>query len=138
MKYWDSSALVPLCLEQPRSEQAKRLLREDPEMIVWWGSKVECASAFARLLRDDLLSPADERAARALLEELNNGWFEIQPSANVRDQAMRVLRLHPLRAADSLQLAAALEWTGPSAKGDFVTFDDRLRTAAEREGFRTP
>ena len=107
-------------------------------MIVWWGSKVECASAFARLLRDDLLSPADERAARALLEELNNGWFEIQPSANVRDQAMRVLRLHPLRAADSLQLAAALEWTGPSAKGDFVTFDDRLRTAAEREGFRTP
>ena len=138
MTYWDSSALVPLCLEQPRSEQAKRLLREDPEMIVWWGSKVECASAFARLLRDDLLSPADERAARALLEELNNGWFEIQPSANVRDQAMRVLRLHPLRAADSLQLAAALEWTGPSAKGDFVTFDDRLRTAAEREGFRTP
>ena len=129
---------MPLCLEQPRSEQAKRLLREDPEMIVWWGSKVECASAFARLLRDDLLSPADERAARALLEELNNGWFEIQPSANVRDQAMRVLRLHPLRAADSLQLAAALEWTGPSAKGDFVTFDDRLRTAAEREGFRTP
>ncbi len=138
MRFWDSSALVPLCLEQPRSEHAKRLLREDKEVIVWWGSAVECASAIARLHRDQLLNAAEERLARSLLEELGASWFEIQPGAGVRGQAMRVLRLHPLRAADALQLAAALEWTGPSANGQFVTFDDRLRVAAEREGFLAP
>ena len=137
MRFWDSSALVPLCLEQPRSAQAKRLLREDKELVVWWGSVVECASALARLHRDGMLTSAEERSARSLLEELSASWFEIQPGAGVRDQAMRVLRLHPLRAADSLQLAAALEWTGPRANGQFITFDDRLRLAAEREGFVT-
>lgn len=135
MRFWDSSALVPLCLQQPRSEQAKRLLREDREIMVWWGSSVECASAIARLHRDALLTSAAERLARSLLEELSASWFEIQPGASVREQAMRVLRVHPLRAADALQLAAALEWSGPATNGEFITFDDRLRAAAEREGF---
>ena len=135
MRFWDSSALVPLCLEQPRSEQAKRLLREDKEILVWWGSAVECASVIARLYRDELLTAAEARMARSLLEELSASWFEIQPGTGLREQALRVLRLHPLRAADALQLAAALEWTGPSANGQFITFDDRLRAAAEREGF---
>jgi predicted nucleic acid-binding protein len=107
-------------------------------MVVWWGSAIECASAIARLHRENLLTAAEERAARTLLTELGASWFEIQPGSSLRDQAMRVLRLHPLRAADALQLAAALEWSGPAAGGVFVTFDDRLRTAAEREGFVTP
>ena len=57
---------------------------------------------------------------------------------SVREQAIRLLRLHPLRAADSLQLAAALEWAGSPPDGAFVTFDERLRVAAAREGFSTP
>lgn len=137
MRFWDSSALVPLCLEQPRSEHAKRLLREDREMIVWWGSPVECASAIARLHREERLTSADERSARSLLDALSESWFEIQPGAGVRDQALRMLRVHALRAADALQLAAAVEWTGPSARGQFITYDERLRAAAEREGFLT-
>lgn len=138
MRFWDSSALVSLCLEQPRSEQAKRLLRDDREMIVWWGSPVECASAIARLHREERLTSAEERSARSLLDALSGSWFEIQPGAGVRDQALRVLRVHSLRAADALQLAAALEWSGPNASGQFITFDERLRAAAEREGFLTP
>lgn len=112
-------------------------MREDPEMIAWWGSAIECASAIARLHRDEQLTSAQERVARGLLDELSAGWFEIQPGSSVRDQALRVLRLHPLRAADALQLAAALEWSGTTASGEFITFDDRLRRAAEREGFLT-
>ena len=50
----------------------------------------------------------------------------------------RVLRVHPLRAADALQLAAALEWSGGAASGMFITYDERLRDAASREGFTTP
>jgi predicted nucleic acid-binding protein len=138
VRFWDSSALVPLCLDQPRSAEARKLAAEDAEMVVWWGSSIECASAIARLHREDHLTAAEERAARALLASLGASWFEIQPGSGLRDQAMRVLRLHPLRAADALQLAAALEWAGPAAGSAFVTFDDRLRGAAEREGFVTP
>ena len=138
MRFWDSSALVPLCLEQPRSAHARRMAAQDPEMIVWWGSAIECASAIARLYREEQLTAKEERAARAFLNALSASWFEIQPGNSVRDQALRVLRLHPLRAADALQLAAALESSGSTPSGVFITYDERLRAAAEREGFTTP
>jgi uncharacterized protein len=137
MMFWDSSALVTLILEQPRSAHARSLAKVDAEMIVWWASAVECASAIARIHREGFLNGVEERNARAMLAELSASWFEIQPGASLRDQAMRLLRIHPLRAADAMQLAAALEWSGTSASGNFVTFDDRLRDAAEREGFTT-
>lgn len=69
---------------------------------------------------------------------MSASWFEIQPGAALRDHAMRLLRLHPLRAADALQLAAATEFSGGGARGVFACYDDRLREAAEREGFVTP
>lgn len=135
MKFWDSSALVPLLLQQPQTKRVRHLLEEDDELVVWWGSAVECASAIARLHRDGHLSAAAERDARSLLNVLRKSWFEVQPGDAVREQAMRLLRVHALRAADALQLAAALEWAGAPPEGGFVTFDDRLLEAAQREGF---
>jgi predicted nucleic acid-binding protein len=138
MRFWDSSALVPLCLQQPRTAQALRWLDEDPELVVWWGSPVECASAFARLHRDGHLTRADEERARELLGSLRASWYEIQPGDAVREQALRLLRLHPLRAADALQLAAALAWAGSPPAGRLLSFDERLDAAARREGFSGP
>ena len=106
--------------------------------MVWWGSVVECASAISRVLRANHLAEKDARNAHALLRELRTTWFEVQPGDAVREQALRLLRLHPLRAADALQLAAALEWSGTPPVGGFVTFDRRLREAAVREGFMVP
>jgi predicted nucleic acid-binding protein len=136
VKFWDSSALVTLVLQQPRTSEARVLLEEDGDVVAWWGSAVECASAIARLHRDGQLGESAEREARALLDMLRRSWFEVQPGDAVREQALRLLRVHSLRAADALQLAAALEWAGAPPEGDFVTFDDRLRAAAVREGFR--
>lgn len=135
MRFWDSSALVCLCLDQPRSASARQLHVDDPELVVWWGSAIECASAIARLHREGHLSASEELEARALLSALRESWYEIQPGDAVREQALRVLRLHPLRAADALQLAAALEWAGSPPDGAFVSFDERLQAAAHREGF---
>ena len=135
VRFWDSSALVPLCLDQPRQAEALTLAREDAEMVVWWGSAIECASAIARtstgrichLRRGTRRARAAGRAGRELVRDPARQ----QPAG----PGLRVLRLHPLRAADALQLAAALEWSGPAGGGVFVSFDDRLRAAAEREGF---
>jgi uncharacterized protein len=135
VKFWDSSALVPLILAQPRTAAARAALEEDPEIAAWWVSSIECASAIARLHRDTHLSAAEEARARSLLTALRRSWFEVQPGDAVRNHALRLLRVHPLRAADALQLAAAIEWAGTPEGSAFVTFDGRLRDAARREGF---
>ncbi|HMN95249.1 MAG TPA: hypothetical protein PKC43_02680 [Phycisphaerales bacterium] len=129
---------MPLLLDQPLTEAARRSVEEDRELAVWWGSPIECASAVARLRREGALSAESERAARGLLNTLRGAWFEIRPSEAVREHALRVLRLHALRAADALQLAAALDWIGTPPDGAFLTLDDRLREAALREGFQVP
>lgn len=136
MRFWDASAVVPLLLEQPMSERARALLDEDAEIVAWWGTPVECASAVARLRREGHLGASDEAAALRILERLRDAWYEVVPGDQVRAQALRILRLHALRSADALQLAAALEWSGTPASGMLVTFDERLAASAELEGFR--
>lgn len=135
MRFWDSSALVPLMLQQPQTRRIRQLLEEDEELVVWWGSPIECASAIARMHREGHLSAPAERDARSLLDALRKTWFEVQPGDAVREQALRLLRIHKLRAADALQLAAAMEWAGSPPEGRFVTLDERLLEAARREGF---
>jgi len=134
--FWDASAIIPLCIDEPQSKFVKDILRKDGSMVVWWGSIVECHSAFARLRRNQILTQSQEDQVRRLLSILSNEWTEIDPSADIRDTASRLLLLHPLRAADSLQLAAALVWAGKTPKGHlFVCLDSRLRDAARKEGF---
>ena len=97
---------------------------------------MECNSDLQRERRAGRLSDAEERNALVLLRRLESAWMEIQPSEAVRNRAESLLRQHPLRAADSLQLAAALEaCEGIPARLPFVCEDARLREAASREGF---
>jgi uncharacterized protein len=136
MRFWDASALIPLCLQERQSTALKRLAQEDESLAVWWGSSVECLSAFARLRREAVLSETEEEQACLILRALQGALTEIEPTPAVREQAGRVLRLHPLRAADALQLAAALVWCqGDPLQHGFVCLDQRLREAARREGF---
>lgn len=136
MKFWDSSALLPLLVCEPKSETMRRLAREDELMAVWWATAVECQSAVARLRREGSLSPSGEDQVRKVLAELQQVWAEMEPSGDIRNLAGELLLRHPLRAADSLQLAAALLWAGRSPRGmEFVCLDTRLREAARGEGF---
>ena len=80
MKFWDASAVVPLCVQQPLSNAVQEILVQDPAMVVWWGTRTECISALMRQVREGTLSPADERAARRLLQALMQAWTEMQPS----------------------------------------------------------
>ncbi|MEX1182074.1 MAG: type II toxin-antitoxin system VapC family toxin [Gemmatimonadota bacterium] len=135
MRYWDSSAIVPLLVRQPDSASVAALIGEDPEMIVAWSTPVECASAVARLRREGYLDLHDEARILTTLRELGDEWAEVLPTEPVRRHALRLLRTHPLRAADALQLAAALTWADQPQGDAFVTFDARLAAAAALEGF---
>jgi predicted nucleic acid-binding protein len=135
MMFWDSSALIPLFVEEPHSKNLLRLAKKDREMIVWWGSSLECRSAFARLRRESKITSVQEDRIIEQLTSLSGAWSEILPSESVRQTAARLLRLHPLKTADSLQLAAALVWSGDQMrKGGFVCLDQRLGEAARKEG----
>ncbi|MDD2762810.1 MAG: hypothetical protein PHE83_02415 [Opitutaceae bacterium] len=139
MKFWDASSVVPLLVEEADSSRREAQLREDPAMLVWWGTPVECVSALQRLVREEALTADAALMAEERLRQLESTWIEIEASHPVRLQAHRLLRVHPLRAADALQLAAALVACGtePGAL-PFLTADQRLRQAAAKEGFPVP
>ena len=137
MIFWDSSAIVPLLVAESESAAVHDVAIADSTLVVWWGSIVECWSALARRERDGHLPTEAVDEARDLLRELGEAWIEIAASRQVRDHAERLLLRHPIRAADALQLGAALTWAGGQPeRHPLCTFDARLAAAARGEGFR--
>ena len=136
MRFWDASAIVPLLIAETSTKTLQRLAHSDPAMLVWWATEVECASALARLEREGALDPPAVNEAFDRLRSLAEGWHEVDASDGVREAAVRFLRVHPLRAADAMQLAAAFVAAErrPSSL-EVVTVDDRLAAAARKEGF---
>jgi hypothetical protein len=134
--FWDSSALVPLLVAEPRSDALTALLANDDEPVIWWATPLECQSALRRRHRESPW-PADQLAAatdrlRLLVQHADT----IAPTDELRRRAGRLLAVHPLRAADALQLAAALIWCEEQPHGEsFVTLDPPLAEAASAEGF---
>ncbi|WP_419935224.1 type II toxin-antitoxin system VapC family toxin [Candidatus Palauibacter sp.] len=136
MKYWDSSALVALLVDEPGSAERRAAIRRDPAIVTWWGSRIECASALNRLHRERRFESGGLDRSLEQLRRLGASWLEIEPLEQVRSRAIRLLRLHPLRGADALQLAAALTAAAEDPNRlDLVSSDDRLSDAARREGF---
>jgi uncharacterized protein len=136
MKFWDASAIVPLLVAETTTRFLQALASRDSDILVWWGSQVECASALARLERASVLDGKGAALAFDRLKQLSGGWHEIEPSEIVRENAVRFLRVHPLRAADALQLAAAfLAAERRPSSLEVVTLDERLGDAARKEGF---
>ena len=140
MNFWDTSALVAFHLAECHAGTLESILEDDLEVAVWWGAQVEFASAIARREREGGLS--NERAA-SILGRFNRlameTYQEVLPTRWLKSTAQRLLSAHPLRAADALQLAAALSIAQEhTASIGFVCLDARLNEAAFREGFFLP
>ena len=136
MRYWDSSALVALLAAEPESARRFELLQQDPSVVTWWGSQIECASALNRLHRERALDAGQLDQSLDQLRLLAATWLEIRPMQRVRNRAIRLLRIHRLRGADAVQLAAALTASREDPPTlDIVCSDSRLSEAARREGF---
>jgi uncharacterized protein len=136
MRFWDTSAILPLVSREPLSDKMRRMLEEDAGMVVWWATRVECVSAISRRAGEGSLGAEGEASARGLLDDLSESWTEARPTARLRGLAEQALTAHQLRAGDALQLASALIWSGSQPRGRaFVCLDERLRAAASRSGF---
>jgi len=138
MRFWDSSAIVPLLVDQPATAGQQALLKADSSMIVWWMSESECFSALARLEREGALNNKGFLEAAARLDALSTNWLVVSAIEAVKQEVRRILRVHPLRCADAFQLAAATiaSERAPSSLC-LVTLDERLALAASKEGFET-
>lgn len=136
MKFWDTSALLPLLVEEETSKFRERQLSEDQEIAIWYGTPVEIESALSRREREGTLNSDVRKVAGKRLAALAGFWMEVNPTAQVRARALRTLRVHPLRAGDAFQLAAALVLTADNPGNlQFLTADKRLSEAAQKEGF---
>lgn len=136
MSFWDSSTLAPLCTNEPRSILAGKLWKHLPKKFVWWETSVEICSALARLERENLISLQKRLNAEKRLELLEKVWTEIQPNLRIKKLARSFPAQYKMKAAGSLQLAAALVWCNEKPKGkDFVSGDEKLIKVAETIGF---
>lgn len=137
MRFWDSSAVVPLLLREPSSAAVRRVARDDSQLVVWRLTGAEVVSALWRRRRAGELDDAAGVAAEEGLALIERTWTCVDDLGHADRRARRLLALHDLRAADALQLAAALIACDeqPSLL-PFVTLDHRLADAARREGFR--
>jgi predicted nucleic acid-binding protein len=137
MRFWDSSAIVPLVCREVQSARCRTWLRADRVVLVWALAATEVVSALARKRRERGLSHARFLTAKRRLALLEHGWNEVAHLDAVRMRARRLLESHALTAADALHLGAALVALEENPlHTQFVTFDARLAEAAEREGFQ--
>jgi predicted nucleic acid-binding protein len=136
VRFWDSSAIVPLVCAEGSSRACRAWLRQDPVVLVWALAATEVISALARKRREGQLDQQRFAVAKQRLAKLEQAWNEVIRLEAVRSRARRLIEVHPLRAADALHLAAALVAVEErTASIEFVTFDERLARAAEKEGF---
>jgi len=106
------------------------------DAVVWWATPVEIASALARLMRMKELDTRNWAEAIKLAKILADSWSVIQPSDALRVTSMELVARYDLRATDSFQLAAALEWCEYAPQGRvFLTADQKVRDAALLSGF---
>ena len=137
MKFWDTSALAPLIVDEPTTPAIRRLLAQDAEVVVWMLTSVELLSVLGRLGRtatslDDLI-PTLRSDATSLLRHVAT----VTDVDGVRRRAERLVGVHPLAAADAMQLGAALVACGDRPERlTFVTLDKTLARSAQLEGFR--
>jgi predicted nucleic acid-binding protein len=135
LNFWDTSAVVPLLLDEKQTGAVKTVYQRDPVQMVWCLTDVEIGAALSRRVREGL-SEGSSRKVRNDWKTLAQMWRSVASLDLVRARAIRLVQTHPLRAADALQLASALVASGERPETlPFVCLDDRLRDAAEREGF---
>ena len=136
MAFWDSSALVPLCVNERRSQEAGRLWNLFSEKWIWRETPVEIESSLARLRRETILDEARFSKARVRLQVIERDLISVSYEPRLTEIARSFPALLGLRSLDSLQLASALIWCNEFPRNkDFVSGDARLLQAAESLGF---
>ena len=134
--FWDTSAIIPLCIQQDATTSARGVKREFSVSVIWWGSKVEINSSLARLKRNGQLEIRSHKVAIKQLSDFQKPARIIRPSEVLLAIAAELPEKYGLRSLDAFQLAAALVWCNERPRNrPFICADGRLGEAAKEAGF---
>lgn len=132
--YFDASAWVKRYVREPGSELVADAMRDGIAATARY-TWIETLSALARLRSEGALDAGAERRIRDALRDDFGALAIVELSAEVVDEAERLLAGHELRAGDALQLASALVLqTRAEVPITFVGFDRRCLEVARAEG----
>jgi predicted nucleic acid-binding protein len=139
MRFWDTSAIVPLLIHEPESDGMRELMRLDTEILASFITPIEVTSVIWRKLHHRQLDAVGRVNAESQFADISSNWFEVADLRHVKEVALDLLARHPLRSADALQLASAIVGLRlaqqRAANLPFVTLDTDLSEAARAEGF---
>ena len=133
--YFDTSAIVPLLIDEPGSDAAGDAWDEADRLVSVRLARVEARAALAQAHRADRISRANLRAASRDLNELllQLEWVEVDDQ--LTRSASDLAESQSLRAYDAVHLAAA---SGIGQDDVVVVAGDRaLLTAARSIGLAT-
>lgn len=137
--YFDTSALVKLRYREDGHIWMRQLIDAHSEFDVFFISalaEVEGASAIYRYTREGRLTPRQANALFALLLSDFRWMVYINISDAILSSAVRVVKVHGLRAYDAVHLASALEVARQYRLEPlmFVFSDRQQLSAAQAEG----
>jgi predicted nucleic acid-binding protein len=131
--FFDSSAFAKRYVEELGSEAVDSLCQEAREVALSVLCVPEIISALNRRVRDGLLTRREYAEAKQYLSQDIQDAVIINLIPQVVSTCTKILEDSPLRAADALHVACALEWKTEL----FVSSDKRQISAAKKAGLHT-
>jgi uncharacterized protein len=131
--FFDSSAFAKRYVEEPGSQAVDSLCQEATEVALSVLCVPEIISALIRRVRDGLLTNREYADAKQYLSEDIRDAIIVNLVPQVVSTCTKILEASPVRAADALHVACALEWKTEL----FVSADKRQISAAKKAGLHT-
>ena len=138
--YLDTSAFVPLVVEQPTSPVCERIWTDSPVLVSSVMLTAECMAALSMARRMGRLGPRGLRTAVANAEELLGQVALVTATPSIAAQAGSLALDQGLRAYDAVHLATALTLRDDASSAEgadelaLVSGDQDLLTAANAVG----
>ena len=136
--YLDTSALMKLYVTETGQEIVLARVQSADRIATALITYVEMFAAFARLEKERRITAT---GFSKLAEQLEANWasyWTLELTRVIARKAALMARRHGLRGYDAVQLASALELRGSDSRIEFLSFDERLNAAAQREKLSVP
>ena len=131
--FFDSSAFSKRYIEEPGSQDVDSLCQKAGEVGLSVLCVPEIVSALNRRVREGLLTREEYAEAKQYFSEDIRDAVIVNLVGEVVSACTKILETSPVRAADALHIACALEWEAEL----FVSADKAQISAAKRAGLRT-
>jgi hypothetical protein len=133
--YFDTSAVVPLLVQEPTTDQCTRLWDEATRIVSARLAYAEACAALARAVRVGRLTSAPMTAATAELDDVIEQVDFIEITAELARSAGQLAQKHGLRGYHAVHLAAAVSIADDDVV--FVSGHTDLADAANATGLAT-